>query len=125
MKRDVENPKAYLAAVEVEAEGEQREILMAIRRVIRRVMPRFKEELKYRMLDYPGLANLAAQKRYVALYVMPEVLAKHRASFADVDAGKSCLRFKRIDQIVPADLEQLLIDVLDRRRELVERDRPD
>jgi len=115
MKRDVENPKAYLA----EIEGEQRKILMAIRRSIRKVMPKCKEGLQYGMLDYPGLANLAAQKHYVALYVMPKVLAKHRkdlGSFGGVDAGKSCLRFKRLDQVDRSEVEALLQDVLAARR---------
>ena len=111
MKRDVETSKDYLTQVE----GEQRKMLNVIRRVIRRVMPQFKEGIEYGMLDYPGLANLAAQKRYVALYVMPAVLAEHRDAFAGVDAGKSCLRFKRLDQIVEEDLERLLVDVRDRR----------
>ena len=115
MKRDVENPKAYLA----EVEGEQRKILMLIRRAIRKVMPKCKEGLQYGMLDYPGLANLAAQKHYVALYVMPQVLAKHRkdlGAFDGVDAGKSCLRFKRLGQVNQAEVEALLRDVLAARR---------
>ena len=115
IKRDVENTKAYLA----EVEGEQRKILLVIRRAIRKVMPKCKEGIQYGMLDYPGLANLAAQKHYVALYVMPKVLAKHRkelGAFEGVDAGKSCLRFKRLDQVDRAEVEALLRDILIVRR---------
>ncbi len=78
-------------------------------------MPRFEEGLRYGMLDYPGLANLGAQKHYVALYVAPEVLKRHRSNFPGVDAGKSCLRFKRIDQANPKALVSLLEDVLSHR----------
>ena len=104
MRRDVESPKAYLA----ELAGEQLALVKTIRKAIRRAMPRFEEGLRYGMLDYPGLANLAAQKGYVALYVAPEVLAKHKEHFPGVNAGKSCLRFKKLEQADPDALDALL-----------------
>jgi hypothetical protein len=69
------------------------------------------ETIGHGMLDYPGLANLAAQKGYVALYVAPEVLERHKPHFPGVSTGKSCLRFKRIDQADPAALRRLLVDL--------------
>ena len=56
MQRDSTSPKAYRAAVE----GEQSEILEALRGVIHDVAPKIDEGIRYGMLDYPGLANLAA-----------------------------------------------------------------
>lgn len=107
MKRDVETPMAYLATVP----GKQLPIVKRIRKAIRAAAPDVRESMRYGMLDYPGLANLAAQKQYVALYVAPPVLEAHRQNFPGVDTGKSCLRFRRLDQVdVPA-LEALLADV--------------
>ena len=111
MKRDVSDPKAYLEALD----ADQLAIVRRVRTAIRAVMPEFDEGLRYGMLDYPGLANLGAQKRYVALYVAPEVLARHRAAFPDVDAGKSCLRFTKLEQAKKAALVALLEDVRDYR----------
>ncbi len=107
MKREVDSPKAYLA----DLDGEQLELVQQIRKAIRSVVPRFDEGLRYGMLDYPGLANLGAQKHYVALYVAPAVLKQHRANFPRVDAGKSCLRFKKLEQADPKALVALLRDV--------------
>lgn len=107
MRRNDASPAAYRADVE----GPQRELLEAIRRVIRRVRPRVSEGIAHGMLDYPGLANLAAQKSYVALYVAPAVLEEHRESFPGVSCGKSCLRFKRLEQADPKALRRLLEDV--------------
>jgi len=107
MRRDVETPKDYLN----ELSDTQAEIVKRIRRVIRRVAPKSKEGLRYGMLDYPGLANLGAQKRYVALYVAPEILAKHKDGFPGVDAGKSCLRFRSLEQADEKRLNKLLVDV--------------
>ncbi len=57
--------------------------------------------------------NLASQKNYIALYHMwvysdPDLLERFVAEYADrvstkLDMGKSCIRFKKIDQI-PMDL---------------------
>ncbi len=107
MKRDASSPQAYRADVS----GAQRELLDAIRDVILDVVPASSEGIAHGMLDYPGLANLAAQKDYVGLYVAPEILAKHKERFPGVSMGKSCLRFRRADQADPKALRALLRDV--------------
>jgi len=112
MKRDARSPQSYREDVT----GEQSEMLETIRNAILSVAPDTEEIIEHGMLGYPGLANLAAQKHYVALYVMPTVLAEHRESFSGADCGKSCLRFRRPDQINPKRLRVLLRDVLEARR---------
>lgn len=108
MKRDVRSPEAYRADVG----PTHRPLLEAIRRTILDEAPGVAEGLRYGMLDYPGVANLAAQKHYVALYVAPAVLARHRDAFPGVDAGKSCLRFTRDAQLDRVALRRLIRDVL-------------
>ena len=108
MRRDGSSPEAYRNDVM----GEQRQILEAIRDAIFEVAPETDEIIEYGMLGYPGLANLAAQKHHLALYVKPAVLAEHREHFSGADRGKSCLRFRRLDQIDPERLRALLKDVL-------------
>lgn len=107
MRRDDSSPEAYIADVE----GEQRKLLLAVRGVIRERHPDIGEGIAYGMLDYPGLANLAAQKNYVVLYVAPEVLAKHKANFPGADCGKSCLRLKSLGQFDADALAALLDEV--------------
>ena len=112
MKRNTQSPQAYRDDVT----GEQREMLETIRNAILSVAPDIDEIIEHGMLGYPGLANLGAQKHHVALYVMPAVLAKHRDRFPGADYGKSCLRFRRLEQIDPKRLRALLGDVLRARR---------
>ncbi len=107
MKRDASSPAAYRA----DTPEPLRSLLEAIREAILEVAPEATETIGHGMLDYPGLANLAAQKDYVALYVAPDVLARHKEHFPGVSAGKSCLRFRRLDQAEPAALRGLLKDV--------------
>ena len=112
MKRDSRSPLAYRNDVT----GEQSEMLETIRNAILSVAPDSAEIIEHGMLGYPGLANLAAQKHYVALYVIAAVLAEHRENFSGADCGKSCLRFRRPDQIDSERLRILLRDVLEARR---------
>jgi len=111
MKREASSPKVDRDAVE----GELREILEAIRALIHEVAPQITESMRYGMLDYPGLANLAAHKHYVSLYVAPAVLARHAEAFATLDHGKSCLRFKKRAQLDEGAVRSLLVDVLAER----------
>jgi uncharacterized protein YdhG (YjbR/CyaY superfamily) len=113
MRRDDSSPQAYRDDVD----GEQREMLEVIRDVIFELAPDSEEIIEYGMLGYPGLANLAAHKHYVALYVTPEVLAKHRDRLSGADCGKSCVRFRRAEQIELEPIRDLLRDVRSARSE--------
>jgi uncharacterized protein YdhG (YjbR/CyaY superfamily) len=107
MRRDDRSPDHYRESVD----GELREVLEAVRSVIVHSHSDLEETIRYGMLDYPGLANLGAQKNYVAVYVDPGVLARHGKAFAGIDRGKSCLRFRRVEQVDAAALEALFADV--------------
>jgi hypothetical protein len=113
MKRDSSSVEAYRSAVE----GAQSEMLETLREIILSTVPGTEETLQHGMLGYPGLANLGAQKHYVALYVMPEVLARHRDAFAGISCGKSCLRFRKPEQIDRESLRSLLVAVRKARLE--------
>lgn len=104
MKRDGSSPSSYMDSVD----GEQKSLLIEIRKVIFEVEPQSAEIIEYGMLSYPGLANLAAQKNYVSLYVTPKALSKYKDRFEDVDCGKSCLRFKSIKQFDRSAVRYLL-----------------
>ena len=104
MKRDAATPAEYLAQIP----ERQRALIEFVRSAILRDHPDIVEGLRYGMLDYPGLANLAAQKSYVALYVSASVLAEFKTRFEGVSCGKSCLRFRRLEQVDDDALRDLL-----------------
>ena len=110
---------------------DRRAALTKIRAVIRKNLPKgFTEQMQYGMIGYvvphevyPGgyhcnpkeplpFAGLASQKNHMALYAMavyqsPELEKWLRAEFAargkKLDMGKSCLRFKKLEDL-PLDL---------------------
>ena len=99
MRRDASSPTAYRADVS----GELSDILESIRSLIFEVVLQVKEEIKYGMLHYSlndmELASLAAQKHYVSLYLDPPVVDQYRPQLKKLDTGKSCLRYRRTDQL--------------------------
>lgn len=95
-----EDVDAYIAAA---APGRQ-EALRALRDACREHLPGFTEEIRYGMPTYvrdgePEL-SFASQKQYLSLYVQrPDVLDRHRDELAHLDVGRSCIRYRRVDQI--------------------------
>jgi hypothetical protein len=104
--------------------AERRAVIAAVRRVIRGSLPAgYVERMEFGMImyeiplaRYPDTYNgqplcyagLAAQKDYYALYLMscyqdPKQVARLRDAFNErgrkLDMGKSCLRFKRLEDL--------------------------
>ena len=103
---------------------ERRTVMTKVRAVVKRAMPKgYKESMGYGMIMWsvplsvlPDTYNgqplcyvaLAAQKSHTALYLMgpygdPSLLADLKAGYKTaglkLDMGKSCLRFKSLDDI--------------------------
>jgi Domain of unknown function (DU1801) len=111
---------AYLAGLS----AEQRSVISAVRDVVNKHLPAgYVEGIQYGMLAwyvplerYPntyngspiGIAGLAAQKRYHALYLMSVYgdvptetwfKAAFKKAGKKLDMGKSCVRFKKLDDL--------------------------
>ena len=110
MKRDDSSPAAYRASVE---EPWQKDLLAEIRTLIFEVAPDVDEYIEYGMLAYGDLANLAAQKHHVALYVNPLALAEYKINQPAADCGKSCLRYRSQKSFDRDSVRELLVAVGD------------
>lgn len=93
-----------VAAYLKEQPEETREALGTIRRMIRKAAPGAREAMGSGMATWSAghrmLFAMARQKNYLALYVSDTPLvAKHRARLGTVDCGKSCIRFKRLEDL--------------------------
>ena len=112
--------EAYLAGLP----EERRAVVAAVRDVVRRHLPEgYQETMNWGMISYEiplerypttyngqplAYAALAAQKHHYALYLLgayadPAQAARLAAAFAaagkKLDLGKSCLRFRRLDDL--------------------------
>ena len=124
MHSDAPTVEDYLA----ELPPERRDAIEAVRDVVNANLPDgYRESMAFGMIgwgipleDYPdtyngqplGVVALASQKNHMALYLMgiyavPGLEDWFREQYADrgltIDMGKSCLRFKRLEQ-VPLDV---------------------
>ena len=119
MKSAATSVDGYLA----ELPEDRREVVSAVRDLIRRNLPKgYQETYAWGMLTYSiplerypntynkqplGYVALAAQKNYYALYLFtymdPKQQEKLAAAFEKagkkMDMGKSCLRFKKLDDL--------------------------
>lgn len=128
MKPEITTPKEYVDQLP----ADRKKVIAKLRATIRKNLPKgFKEELNYNMLGYvvphslypdgyhcnPSLPlpfmNLASQKNFVAVYHMGIYADKKLMTWftnryskqviGKLDMGKSCIRFKKMDNI-PYDL---------------------
>lgn len=133
MKFTANSPEEYIAKLP----KERKEVFINLRDIINKNIPSgFEECMNYGMIGYvvpksvypagyhadPRLplpfANIASQKNFIALYHMgiysdPDMLKWFQTEYAQhckykLDMGKSCIRFKRMDDI-PFDLIAKLI----------------
>lgn len=124
MQSDAASVEEYLAGLP----DDRRTAISAVRDVVNAHLPEgYVESMAFGMIgwgipleDYPdtyngqplGIAALASQKNHMALYLMglyssaPELAwfeQQYAARGLTLDMGKSCVRFKRLDQ-VPLDV---------------------
>ncbi len=99
-----------------EAEPARAPVLAEIRTLAVKHLGATTESMRYGMPSYtrPGEADaafaFASQKNHIALYVSPRVHALHADALKGLDAGKSCIRFRRADQIDLDLVDRLLAD---------------
>ena len=75
------------------------------------------ESMRYGMPAYAGDAASPAfafnsQKQYISLYVSPRVHELHAEALTGLDAGKSCIRYRKPEQIDFDLLDRMLADTL-------------
>ncbi len=118
-----QNTEEYMAQLT----GERRVILEELDRLIRANAPDLKPTFSYNMpgygtfqytnykkevIDWPTIA-IASQKNYVSLYVCAvednEYIAeKYKDDLGKVSVGKSCIRFKKLEDVNLATLQKVI-----------------
>lgn len=99
----------YIAA----ADPDRRETLSALRDVIRDTAPRAREEIRHKMPYYAyqgDLVGFASHKNHYSVYVMGGRLTDHRDALGKLNCGKSCIRFKKLDELPLDVLREIVRD---------------
>jgi uncharacterized protein YdhG (YjbR/CyaY superfamily) len=82
----------------------RREAIEALRDACRKDLRGFEESMQYGGPAYSrnGVieVSFANQKQYISLYIMrTDVMAAHRDQLSSLDVGKSCIRYRKPEQI--------------------------
>ncbi len=120
---EAKTPKQYMASLE----GDRKADIAALDKLIRKLAPKLEPHIQSGMLGYGRytyryasgrtgewvVIGLASQKRYISLYICAikdgEYLAGQYADgLPTADIGKSCVRFKRLEDLDPKALSRLI-----------------
>ena len=92
--------------------AERSAVLGPLVEAIGKAAPKAVGSMEYRMptwkLGDEVLCALNAQKNYYALYIDPSVHEACADLLAGIDCGKSCIRFKRADQLPASTVVKLV-----------------
>jgi uncharacterized protein YdhG (YjbR/CyaY superfamily) len=90
--------------------------LETVRRLIFETIPQTTETMRYRMPTYEiddVVCALASQKQYMSLYMDTSLVEKYRQELAGIDVGKSCIRFKRLEDLPLETVRKILIETVE------------
>ena len=107
--------KTYLEAIPRDRKPQ----LQKLRKLLKTAAPKAKEEFNYGMLYYPlngALFALASQKHFMALYITyHDLVEQYKPQIGKASFGKSCIRFKKIDDLNMDAIQALIEDAYERR----------
>lgn len=134
---EAKNPREYIASLE----EPRRSQINQLHRFIRKTVPELEPYIQNGMLGYGSyhykyasgregdwcLIGLASQKNYISIYVCATVdggylAEKYRARFPKASIGKSCIRFRKLEDIDFDAIKELLLEAaaassVDRQRD--------
>jgi uncharacterized protein YdhG (YjbR/CyaY superfamily) len=94
--------------------------LAQLRSLVLETVPDAVEGMKYRMptYEYEGgvLCAFASHKHYMSLYLAPDLVEEHRAELSGLDVGKSCVRFRKLEEMPLDTVGVILEETIERRR---------
>jgi uncharacterized protein YdhG (YjbR/CyaY superfamily) len=100
---------------------ERKQAISTLRQLIHETVPDVEESLGYNMPTYNAagdfLAAIASQKNYMSLYMDSEVVAAHKDDLAGLNCGKSCIRFRRLEQLPLDVVRTMLLETVARRQQ--------
>lgn len=95
----------------------RREAISELRTWIHEALPQATDVIEYGM---PGvyqdalICSYKSQKNYMSLYMDVEIVKKHKQVLdaAGLNCGKSCIRFRRIDQLPEETIKTMLLETV-------------
>lgn len=94
--------------------------LQRLREFVKAQLPEATEDLTYNMPTYSQndqvVVSLASQRNYMSLYMDMDLVEEHRAELGDLDCGRSCIRFKKLDDLPLDVIGTILQETVERQK---------
>lgn len=89
----------------------ERSVIETLDDLVRSAAPKCSGSMKYGMPTYELASRviaLNAQKNYFSFYADPEIVKCYRSNLKGLDVGKSCIRFRNIEDVSLATLRKIV-----------------
>jgi uncharacterized protein YdhG (YjbR/CyaY superfamily) len=91
----------------------ERSVVAILDKLVRSVAPKGSGSMKYGMPTYALASRFIAfnsQKNYYSFYADPQIVKRYRTDLPGLDVGKSCIRFRKIEDVSLATLRKIVSD---------------
>jgi uncharacterized protein YdhG (YjbR/CyaY superfamily) len=99
-------------------EPDRKKAIETLRSLVFEVVPDIIETTRYNMPSYEldeVVCSFKSQKHYVSLYMDVSLVGKHKDQLAHLDVGKSCIRFKRLENLPLEAIRQILLETVEKQ----------
>lgn len=89
----------------------ERTVVEALDQLVRAAAPQARGSMRYGMPTYEVMSRIIAfnaQKNYFSFYADPEIVKRHLSGLKGLDVGKSCIRFRKIEDVSLSTLKKIV-----------------
>jgi uncharacterized protein YdhG (YjbR/CyaY superfamily) len=97
----------------------QADDIQLLRQFLKEQLPEATEDMTYPVPTYSQngqvVVSLASQAHYMSLYMDVDLIAKYRDEFGKLNCGKSCIRFKKLDDLPLETVATIIRETLEKQ----------
>jgi len=93
--------------------SKERSVVATLDKLVRSVVAKGSGSMKYGMPTYAVSSRFIAfnsQKNYYSFYADPKIVMRYRTDLRGLDVGKSCIRFRKIEDVSLVTLRKIVSD---------------
>jgi uncharacterized protein YdhG (YjbR/CyaY superfamily) len=98
---------------------DRKEALVKLRGLNFEVSPEINETMRYNMPTYEMdeiVVAMASQKHYISIYLDVELVEKYKGELSHLNCGKSCVRFKKLDNLPLDTIKTILKETIQKQK---------
>lgn len=107
MKYEVATIEEYIEVIP----DDRKEIVLRLIALVKEYFPELSGNMEYNMPSFVPVCAIASQKNYISLYIQRiDLVEKYRSELGKLKVGKSCIRFKKMEQLPEDVIRKIFIE---------------